>query len=68
MAEALVTTFFCHFRVLRKLHSDHGHNFKSYLLQKVLQRLGVNRTRITPLHPQLDSMVEHYIKTAEEHL
>jgi hypothetical protein len=43
-------------------------NFESRLLQEVLQRLGVSKTRTTPLHPQSDGMVEPYIKTIEEHL
>jgi hypothetical protein len=31
-----------------------------------LQRLGVSKTRTTPLYPQSDGMVERYIKTIEE--
>jgi hypothetical protein len=30
--------------------------------------IGVSKTRITPLNPQSDGMVERYIKTIEEHL
>jgi hypothetical protein len=68
IAETLVTNFFCRFGVPRELHSDQGRNFESNLLQEVSQRLGVNKTRTTPLHPQSDGMVERYIKTIEEHL
>jgi hypothetical protein len=68
VADALVTDFFCRFGVPRELHSDQGRNFESRLLQEVLQRLGVSKTRITPLHPQSDGMVERYVKTIEEHL
>jgi hypothetical protein len=28
----------------------------------------MSKTRTMPLHPQSDGMVEHYIKTIEEHL
>jgi hypothetical protein len=42
--------------------------FESRFLQEILQSLGVSKTRTTPLHPQLDDMVERYIKTVEEHL
>ncbi|XP_046687828.1 uncharacterized protein LOC124373512, partial [Homalodisca vitripennis] len=35
----------------------------SILMRDVLQRLGVHKTRTTPLHPQSDGMVERYIKT-----
>jgi transposase InsO family protein len=66
IAEALVTNFFCRFTIPRELHSDQGHNFESHLLQEILQRLGVSKTRTRPLHPQSYGMVERYIKTAEE--
>ena len=68
MADALVTHFFCPFGVPIELHSDQGHNFESRLMQEVLARLGVKKTRTTPLHPQSDGMVERYVKTIEEHL
>jgi transposase InsO family protein len=68
VGEALVTNFFCSFGVPRELHSDQGRNFESRLMQEVLEHLGVNKTRTTPLHPQSDGMVERYIKTVEEHL
>jgi transposase InsO family protein len=68
VAEALVTNFFCRFGAPRELHSDQGRNFESHLLNEVLQRLGISKTRTTPLHPQSDGMVERYIKTIEQHL
>jgi transposase InsO family protein len=58
---------FCRLGVQRDLHSDQGRNFESRFIQEVLQRLGVSKTRTTPLHPQSDGMVERYLKTAEEH-
>jgi hypothetical protein len=68
VAEALVNNFFCCFEVPRELHSGQGSKSESRLIQEVLQHLGVSKTHTTPMHLQLDSMVEHYIKTVEEHL
>jgi transposase InsO family protein len=68
VAETLVANFFCRFGIPLELHSDQARNFESHLLQEVLQRLAVSKTRTTPLHPQSDGMVERYIKTIEEHL
>jgi transposase InsO family protein len=67
IAEGLVKNF-CRFGIPRELHSDQSRNFESRLLQEILKRLGVSKTRTTPLHPQSDGMVERYIKTAAEHL
>jgi hypothetical protein len=68
VADALVSNFFCRFGVPMELHSDQGRNFESRLLREVLERLGVRKTRTTPLHPQSDGMVERYVKTVTEHL
>jgi hypothetical protein len=68
VTEALVTNFFCHFRVPKELHSDRGCKFKSRLIQETLQCLGVSKTHTTPLHPQSASMVECYNKMVEKHL
>jgi transposase InsO family protein len=68
VAEALVPNFFYRFRVQRELHSDQECNFKTHLIQEVLQHLGVSTRCTTPLHPQSDGMAERYITTAEEHL
>jgi hypothetical protein len=67
VADPLVTNFLYHFGILRELNSDQGRN-ESRVLQEALQRLGVSKTPTTPLHPQSDGMVEHYIKTIDEHL
>jgi hypothetical protein len=68
VADVLVTNFFCRFGIPRELHSDQGRNTESGLLQEILQRLRVSKTRTTPLHPQADRMVERCITTVEEHL
>jgi hypothetical protein len=65
VAEALVN--FCNFRVPQELHSDQGHDFKSCLMQEVLQCLGVNKTRTTPLHHKSVGMEWQYGKTVDEH-
>ncbi|PNF29641.1 hypothetical protein B7P43_G16387 [Cryptotermes secundus] len=68
IAEVLVANFFCRFDIPRELHSDQSRKFESHLLKEVLQRLGVSKTRTTPLNPQSDGMVDRYVKTIEEHL
>jgi hypothetical protein len=48
VADVLVTNVFCRFGVPRELHSDQGRNFESRLMQKVLERLAISKTRTTP--------------------
>jgi hypothetical protein len=67
VAKALVTNF-CRFELPREIHSEQGYNFESRLMQEVVHRLGVRKTRTTPLHPQSDGMVERYNETVEDHL
>jgi hypothetical protein len=57
IAEALVTNSYCRFGNPRELHSDEGRNFKSHLLQEILQPLGLSKTRTTPLRRQSDGLV-----------
>jgi hypothetical protein len=61
VAEAPITSYFCHFGVPRELRRDQGRNFESRLMQEILQCLGVSKTRTAPLHPQSDSVVERGI-------
>jgi hypothetical protein len=66
VAEAPFTNF-CRFGVPRELHSFQSHKFESRVMQDVLECLGMRKTRITPLRPKLDGVVERYVKTVEEH-
>ena len=66
LADALVTNVFCRFGVPMQLQSDQGPNFESGLMQIVLERLRVNKTRTTPLHPQSDGMVERNVVFGRE--
>ncbi|KAL7839003.1 hypothetical protein SRHO_G00256610 [Serrasalmus rhombeus] len=62
-AERLVEEFFCRFGLPEELHSNQGRNFESQVMAEVCQRLGVRKTRTTPLHPQSDGLVERFNKT-----
>ncbi|KAJ8380778.1 hypothetical protein SKAU_G00015560 [Synaphobranchus kaupii] len=59
-AERLVEEMFTRFGAPAELHSDQGRNFESLVLAEVCKRLGVTKTRTTPLHPQSDSLIERF--------
>ncbi|CAI5648644.1 unnamed protein product [Oreochromis niloticus] len=43
--------------------SDQGRNFKSKVFGEICRRLGVEKTRTTPIHPQSDGLVERFNRT-----
>lgn len=62
-AERLTEEFFSRFGLPEELHSDQGRNFESQVLTEMCRRLGVRKTRTTPLHPQSDGLVERFNRT-----
>lgn len=62
-AERLVSEMFCRFGVPEELHSDQGRNFEAGVFSEVCRRLGIKKTRTTPLHPQSDGLVERFNRT-----
>ena len=62
-AEKLVEEMFTRFGAPDELHSDQGRNFEALVFREVCQRLGVRKTRTTPLHPQSDGLVERFNRT-----
>ncbi|UYV63495.1 K02A2.6-like [Cordylochernes scorpioides] len=68
VSEALLQDWVCIFGVPRILHSDQGRNFESNIFQELCRRLGIEKTRTTPLHPQSDGMVERFNRTLTQHL
>ncbi|CAI5685240.1 unnamed protein product [Oreochromis niloticus] len=62
-AERLAEEMFARFGVPAELHSDQGRNFESKVFGEICRRLGVEKTRTTPLHPQSDGLVERFNRT-----
>ncbi|XP_041929155.1 uncharacterized protein K02A2.6-like [Alosa sapidissima] len=62
-ADRLVTEMFCRFGAPEELHSDQGRNFEAEVFAEVCQRMGIRKTRTTPLHPQSDGLVERFNRT-----
>ena len=65
---ALITLSVSRFGVPLMLHSDQGRDFKSMVFSEMCGLLGIAKTRTTPLHPQLDGMVEHFNRTLQAQL
>lgn len=50
------------------IHSDQGGNFESRLFAILCERLGILKTRTTPLHPQSDGLMERFNLTMQQQL
>ncbi|KAI4905925.1 hypothetical protein NFI96_009525 [Prochilodus magdalenae] len=62
-ASRLLGDFFFRFGMPEELHSDQGRNFESQVMAEVCEKLGIVKTRTTPLHPQSDGLVERFNDT-----
>lgn len=68
VADALVEGMFCRFGVPDIIHSDQGRNFESRVFAALCDRLNMQKTRTTPLHPQSDGLVERFNRTMQQQL
>ena len=68
VADALVGGMISRFGVPETLHSDQGRNFESRVFASMCDRLGMHKTRTTPLHPQSDGLVERFHRTLGQQL
>lgn len=63
IADALIGGVFSRFGMPSVLHSDQGRNFEAKVFSEMCQKLGIHKTRTTPLHPQSDGLVERFMRT-----
>ncbi|CAI5669096.1 unnamed protein product [Oreochromis niloticus] len=68
VADVLVEGMFSRFGTAETLHSDQGRNFESKVFAAMCKRLGIKKTRTTPLHPQSNGLVERFNRTLAQQL
>ena len=59
VAEALCGVF-TRLGIPEEISSDHGSNFMSELLSKVMELLQIHHLKTSPYHPQTDGMLERF--------
>ena len=67
VAKTLWNSFFVHYGLPERLHSDQGRDFESVLIKDLCQLLGIKKTRTTPYHPR-GNPVERFNRTLLEML
>ena len=68
VVEALVGGMFSRFGIPENIHSDQGRNFESRVFASMCERLGMHKTRTSPLRPQSDGLVERFHRTMGQQL
>ncbi|KAL7841639.1 hypothetical protein SRHO_G00253300 [Serrasalmus rhombeus] len=68
VADALVEGMFSRFGAAEVIHSDQGRNFEAGVFSAMCERLGIQKTRTSPLHPQSDGLVERFNRTLAKQL
>ena len=63
VAKTLVEKFFIHYGLPQRIHSDQGRDFESTLIRRLLDLLGIKKSRTTPYHPQGDPQPERFNRT-----
>lgn len=61
--DALIEGMFSRFGTAETIYSDQVRNFESHVFATMCDRLGMRKTRTTPLHPQSDSLTVSLIHT-----
>ena len=68
IVNALTAGMFSRFGAAESIHSGQGRNFESCVFTTVCERLGMQKTHTTHLHPQSDGLVERFNKTLGQQL
>lgn len=63
VAKALVSTWISRFGTPKFITTDQGRQFESFLMRNLYERLGVQRFRTSPYHPQANGLVERWHRT-----
>lgn len=60
VAKIFAEKFFVHYGLSQRIHSDQGRDFKSSLIKRLSDLLGIRKSKTTPYHPQGDPQPERF--------
>ena len=68
VAEKLVNEVISRYGAPERIHTDQGRNFEAQLFKEMCTLFSIEKTRMTPYHPQSDGMVERMNRTLQDML
>lgn len=68
VVDVLLDGMLSRFGVAESIHSDQSQNFESRVFSVMCEKLGIYKTRTTPLHPQSNDLVARFNRTLVEQL
>ena len=68
VAEKLVNEVISRYGAPERIHTDRGRNFEAQLFKEMCTLFDIEKTRMTPYHPESDGMVERMNRTLQDML